>query len=71
MRYLVIIERTRNGYSAYAPDLPGCIAAGKTRAGTIRLMEQAVELHIEDLRERGHRVPRPKSESHTVELQSA
>ena len=71
MRYLVIIERTRNGFSAYTPDLPGCVAAGRTRAATLRLMQQAVELHIEDMREQGRRVPRPRSESHTVEIQSA
>lgn len=59
--YLVIIERTKSGYSAYSPDLPGCVAAGKTRAITTRRMREAVELHLEGLQEDGLKVPEPET----------
>jgi predicted RNase H-like HicB family nuclease len=50
MDYLVIIEETNTGFSAYAPDLPGCIATGKTLDATRKRMREAVEFHIEGLR---------------------
>ena len=65
MRYLVIVERGRSGFGAYVPDLPGCVAAAATRREVVKLIQEAVELHVEDLRERGEPVPRPAS---TVEL---
>ena len=71
MGYTVIIEKTRTGYSAYVPDLPGCVAAARTAAGARELIAGAIELHVEDLRGRGRKVPKPTTVSHTVELQSA
>jgi predicted RNase H-like HicB family nuclease len=60
-RYLVIIEKTGTGYSAYSPDVPGCIATGATREETEREMKEAIEFHIEGLRLNGDEVPRPSS----------
>ena len=63
LKYLVIIEKTKSGYSAYAPDLPGCIATGKTKKAVERSMYEAVKFHIEGLREGGLEIPRPSTES--------
>ena len=45
-RFLIVIEKTKNNYSAYSPDLPGCVATGKTREETERNMHEAVEMHV-------------------------
>jgi len=68
MRYLIVIEKARRGFSAYSPDLPGCVAAGKTRRGVEKVMREAVELHLEGLRDLGHRVPSPQSYSAYVDV---
>ena len=60
-KYLIIIEKTGTGYSAYSPDLPGCIAAGATREETETAMKEAIEFHIEGLRLNGDEVPKPSS----------
>jgi predicted RNase H-like HicB family nuclease len=65
MQYLVIVEKGQSGFGAYVPDLPGCIAAAPSRKEVVRLIHEAIEFHVEDLRERGEPVPRPAS---TVEL---
>jgi len=57
MKYAVIYEKTATGYSAYAPDIPGCIAAGATLAETTELMRGAIELHLETMREDGDAIP--------------
>jgi predicted RNase H-like HicB family nuclease len=59
MKYLVIYESTATGYSAYAPDLPGCITTGPTLEETERLMKEAIEFHLEGLREDGLPIPAP------------
>jgi predicted RNase H-like HicB family nuclease len=59
MRYVVIYEQTATGYSAYAPDLPGCIAAAKSLEETEALMQGAIEMHLAGLREDGDNVPIP------------
>ena len=59
MKYAVIYEKTSTGYSAYVPDLPGCIAAGKTVAETADLMRGAIEMHLEAMREDGDPIPEP------------
>ena len=61
MTYTVIIEKTGNGYSAYVPDLPGCVAAGDTREETETLIRDAVTYHLELLRESGDPVPEPEA----------
>ena len=61
MRYAIIIEKGERNYSAYLPDLPGCIAAGKTIEEVRRLMSEAVELHLRGMREDGLPIPEPTS----------
>ena len=60
-RFLVIIEKAEGNYSAYSPDLPGCVSTGKTKDQAARNMHQAIEMHLEGLREDG--LPIPKSHS--------
>ena len=68
MRYAVVIERTENGYSAYAPDPPGCIAAGDSRAETERLIREAIAMHVQSLKEQGHPVPDPSTSTASVQV---
>ncbi len=58
-RFLIVIEKTKGNYSAYSPDLPGCVATGKTREQVTRNMHQAIEMHVQGLRE--DNLPVPKS----------
>ena len=62
-KYLVILEKSLNGYSAYSPDLPGCVATGRSRRETERQMESAITFHIEGLAQDGLPVPEPTSVS--------
>ncbi|MSV34259.1 MAG: type II toxin-antitoxin system HicB family antitoxin [Bryobacterales bacterium] len=57
MKYAVIYEKTATGYSAYALDIPGCVAAGATLAETAELKRGAIELHLETMREDGDAIP--------------
>ena len=59
MRYGVVIEKAQRNYSAYVPDLPGCIAAGRTAKDVSREIRKAVRFHIEALKKEGLPVPRP------------
>ena len=61
MPYAVVIEKANRNYSAYVPDLPGCIAAGDTVAEVTELMREAIKMHIEGLIEDGLEVPQPTS----------
>ena len=61
MRYTIIIERGANNFSAYAPDFPGCVTAADTEEETIKLMQEALAMHIEDMRQRGEPIPEPSS----------
>ena len=61
MKFAVVYEKTETGFSAYAPDLPGCIAAGMTLPETQKLMHEAVEMHLEAMREDGDPIPEPKA----------
>lgn len=60
-RYLMIIEETASGFSAYSPDLPGCVATGLTVAEVEEEMQGAIDFHIEGLRLAGETVPEPRS----------
>jgi predicted RNase H-like HicB family nuclease len=71
MRYAVVVEEGDNSYGAYVPDLPGCIAAAKTKAGVLKLIREAIEFHIEGLREEGRPVPEPTSSIEYVEVRAA
>ncbi|MBX9680258.1 MAG: type II toxin-antitoxin system HicB family antitoxin [Gemmataceae bacterium] len=68
MKYLIILEPTETGFSAYSPDLDGCIAAGDNREETIALMKEAIAFHLEGLKEAGLPVPAPSSEAALVEV---
>jgi predicted RNase H-like HicB family nuclease len=68
MKYLIIIEPTNTGFSAYSPDLPGCISTGQTWHEVESNMHEAIEFHLEGLREEGYPVPEPSSASAYVEV---
>jgi len=61
MEYVVIIEQAETSFGAYVPDLPGCVAVGESRDEAIELIREAIELHIESLREHNEPVPTPHS----------
>jgi predicted RNase H-like HicB family nuclease len=71
MRYMVVVERGEKSWGAHVPDLPGCIAVAKTKGEVLRLVRQAIDFHIEGLKEDGLPVPRPRSESEFVEVSAA
>jgi predicted RNase H-like HicB family nuclease len=68
MKYLIVIEKSETGYSAYSPDLPGCVSTGSSVEETERSMHEAIEFHIEGLRMEGLAVPAPTSRSSYVEI---
>jgi predicted RNase H-like HicB family nuclease len=70
MDYTVIYEETPTGFSAYLPDLPGCVAAGATRAEVQLLIRSAVDMHLEAMREAGERLPIPTTRAGTVNVAS-
>ncbi len=67
-RYLIVIENAGSNFSAHSPDLPGCVTTGKTREDTRKNMEEAIEFHLEGLREDGLTVPPPSSVAEYVEV---
>ena len=67
-KYLIVIEPTQSGFSAYSPDLPGCVSTGRTRDEVERNMRDAIAFHLDGLREEGQKVPEPQSYSAYVEL---
>jgi predicted RNase H-like HicB family nuclease len=67
MKYTAIYTKTKTGYSAHIPDLPGCIAAARTLAQTKQYMGEAVALHLQGMREDGTRIPRPSTVAAEVE----
>jgi predicted RNase H-like HicB family nuclease len=68
MKYLIVIERTATGYSAYSPDLPGCIATGSSREATEREMREAIAFHLDGLKADGVPIPEPSSSSSYVDV---
>jgi predicted RNase H-like HicB family nuclease len=68
MKYVVVLEPTANGYSAYVPDLPGCVAAADTIEETEALIREAISGHLELLKERGEPVPEPASRAALVDI---
>ena len=68
MRYAVVIEKAQGNYSAYVPDLPGCVATGATAADVEREIREAIAFHIEGLREDGLPVPAATSQVEYIEL---
>ena len=67
-RYLIVIEKTNTGYSAYSPDLPGCVATGLTTEEVEKNMRDAIEFHLEGLRLEGYEIPEPHSSSAYIEV---
>jgi predicted RNase H-like HicB family nuclease len=68
MRYAVVIEKAENNFSAYVPDLPGCVATGATVEDAEREIRDAIEFHLSGLREDGNPVPPPSSRVDYVEV---
>jgi predicted RNase H-like HicB family nuclease len=68
-RFLIVIEKANGNYSAYSPDLPGCVATGATREETEQNMYQAIEMHIKGLRADGLPVPKSTSFAEYVAIQ--
>ena len=71
MQYLVVVEKSENGYGAYVPDLPGCVAMAETREETVSLIQEAIEFHINGLKRSGESVPEPKSQGELVDVHAA
>ncbi len=67
-KYLIVIEPTGTGFSAYFPDLLGCVSTGATREEVERNMQEAIELHLEGLREEGYPVPEPSTSLSYIEI---
>jgi predicted RNase H-like HicB family nuclease len=67
-KYLIVIEETATGFSAYSPDLQGCVSTGQTRNEVEKNMREAIAFHLEGLREEGQAVPEPHTYSAYVEL---
>lgn len=68
MKLLIVVEQTATGFSAYAPDVPGCIATGSTREAVEHIMREAIEFHLEGLRAEGMAVPEPHAYATVVEV---
>lgn len=71
MRYLVIVEQGPESFGAYVPDLPGCVAAAETRDEVLALIREAIEFHIEGLRDDGQPIPPASSSSEVVDVRAA
>jgi predicted RNase H-like HicB family nuclease len=68
VKYLIVIEKSKTGYSAYSPDVPGCVATGSTKSRAEKAMREAIEFHLEGLRAGGQKVPSPRSSSAYVDI---
>ena len=68
LKYVVVVEKGETSYGAYVPDLPGCIAAAETKDEVLRLIHEAIEFHVEGLREDGQPTPKPSSSVEYVEV---
>ena len=71
MDYTIVIEQTPQNFSAYAPDLPGCVATGRTRDEVVGEMRSAIAFHIESLREHGEPVPAAQCSAVVVDVAAA
>lgn len=68
MRYAIVIEKAEGNYSAYVPDLPGCVASGASVAETEKLIREAIEFHLSGLRDDGQPIPEPSSRVDYVDV---
>ena len=71
MRYMVVVERGETSWGDHVPDLPGCMAVGETREDVLQLIREAIEFHIDGLKQDGLPIPAPSSESEFVEVWAA
>ena len=71
MRYAVIVEQGDASFGTYVPDLPGCVAVAETRDEVVRLIEEAIEFHVDGLRLDGQPIPEPSSSIEYVEIRAA
>lgn len=71
MRYLVVVEKGDNNYSAYVPDLPGCVSTGGTREDVLKNIREAIEGHLAVMREYGDPIPEAVTEAAHVEVELA
>ena len=68
MKYLIVIEQTKTGFSAYSPDVDGCIATGKTKQEVEKNMREAMELHLQGLLLENQKIPRSHTYSNYLEV---
>ena len=71
MKYAVVVEQGETSFGAHVPDLPGCVAVADTRSEVLKLIQEAIQFHIEGLREDGLPVPAPSSSVEFVEVRAA
>ncbi len=67
-KYLIIVEETETGYSAFSPDVPGCGSTGKTKEEVERNIQEAIQFHLEGLREEGYEIPEPSRYSSYIDV---
>ncbi len=68
VRYLVVIEKAKGNYSAFSPDLPGCVATGRSREATEKKMKKAIEMHVRGLKRDHQPLPEPRSYAEYVDI---
>jgi predicted RNase H-like HicB family nuclease len=68
LEYIVILERGKTSYGAYVPDLPGCVAVGETKDDALRLIREAIDRHISQMKKDGLSVPKPSSSTESVKV---
>ena len=71
MKYAVIVEEGDTSFGAHVPDLPGCVAVAETKREVLELIQEAIEFHLEGLRQDGQPIPRPSSSVEYVEVRAA
>ncbi len=68
LKYMIVVEEGPDSFGAHVPDLPGCVAVGDSRSEVLRLIREAIELHIEDIQQQGLEIPKPSSTGEIVEV---
>ena len=71
MKYAVVVEKGEDSFGAHVPDLPGCVAVAETKDEVLELIQEAIEFHLESLREDGQPIPPPSSSVEYVEVRAA
>lgn len=71
MKYLVVIEQGLSSFGAFVPDLPGCVAVARTKREVKKLIRDAIQMHIEDMRAEGQSIPKPDASGEIIQLKSA